>query len=438
MKIRVSNLFKKTVKIKKIFVDIQIVEEEVTLDLESYKDLENQISMIQLTKRDLAIARIIQPYFEGHLDEITVQFYAQLQKEASLLGIIENHSTVDRLKGTLKKHLFELFEGKINQEFIGHRKRIAHVHAQIGLKTKWYMAAFQSLMKSFIDILKGFILDKEELLEAVNVVSKLFNLEQQLVLEAYEEEVERIKEEDLRKKCIQERVSNITEELFAITEETTASVSSLSQKTVAMAELATAGVLSAKEVQTRSIQGKKGIDEQQDLMNNILEQTEAITAEIINLKDISSQIDQVVQLVKEIADQTNLLALNASIESARAGEHGRGFGVVAEEVKKLAVQTKSSVSNVSELIQRTNDQVENATGMTLRVNELVKHSSQKINEVTEFFNKILKEIECSKSQNHEIETELHTFVEYFKEINNAVEQISITTDDLTQLTQELG
>lgn len=430
-------MFKKTVKIQKVFTDIQFAENEVILDIKGYKDLENQISMIQLTKRDLAIARIMQPYLEGHLDAITTQFYAQLQKEAKLLGIIENNSTVDRLKVTLKKHIFELFDGKINQEFIRQRNRIAHVHVRIGLKTKWYMAAFQSLFKALTDILEGFIQDKEELLEAINVVSKLFNLEQQLVLEAYEEEVERIKEEEQRKKHLQERVSNITEELFAITEETNASISSLSKKTVVMAELATAGFLSAEEVQNRSFQGKKGIDEQLNLMNNTLEQTEIITSEIINLKAISTQIDQVVELVKEIADQTNLLALNASIESARAGEHGRGFGVVAEEVKKLAVQTKLSVSNVSELIQKTNDQVENVTGMTLRVNELVKNSFRKINEVTELFNKILEEVEQSKLQNKEIETELHTFVEYFKEINHAVEQISVTADDLTQLTQEL-
>lgn len=436
--LRGSTLFIKTKNKSKLLDNIHLVESEVILDLTGYKELESQLSIIQLTKRDLAIARMIQPYLkEEQLEEMISQFYSQLQKEASLKGIIVENSSVDRLKMTLKKHIYELFEGKINQEFIEQRNRIAHVHVRIGLKTKWYMAAFQSLFNSFTPILKGFIQDTDELLEALNVLSKLFNFEQQLVLEAYEEEVERIKKEEQRKKHIQERVLNISEELFAITEETSASVSSLTEKTDILEKLATAGVLSAEDVQNRSIQGKKGIDEQQVFMNNILDQTEIITSKIVHLQDTSSQIEKIVQLVKEIAEQTNLLALNASIESARAGEHGRGFAIVAQEVKNLAVQTKLSVSDVNKLIQETNNQVNNVTEMMMKVHEVVKGSFHKTNEITEIFNKVLEEVEHSKLQNKEIENELHTFVDYFKEINNAAEQITATADELTNLTQEL-
>jgi heam-based aerotactic trancducer len=424
-------------QVEKIFHGVEEMESSVILDFSDYPDLANQLSIIDLTRRDLAMAKVIQPFIAEHLETITANYYNEIRKEASLLKIIDDNSSVERLKKTLTKHIYEMFDGKIDREFVKQRNTIAHVHVRIGLKTKWYMGAFQSLFSTFVGILRNYILDKEELLEAINVVAKILNLEQQLVLEAYEEEVERIKQEELRKKQIGERVAATASELSAVTEETSASVTALTEKTKMMVELATLGVHSAEEVQNRSSQGKEGIDQQQVQMQNILQHMSSITTEIKDLKSISQEIDEVVKLVKGIADQTNLLALNASIESARAGEHGKGFAVVANEVKKLAEQTKASVVNVSDLIQKTNTQIENVTSKSIEVNELVKMGSDKMDQITDFFDRILEEVDKSKQQSKRIETELESFSKYFEEIDRAVDHLALTTDDLTQITQDL-
>lgn len=424
-------------QVEKLFHGVEEMERSVILDFSDYPDLANQLSIIDLTRRDLAVAKVIQPFIAEHLETITANYYNEIRKEASLLKIIDDNSSVERLKKTLTRHIYEMFDGKIDCEYVKQRNTIAHVHVRIGLKTKWYMGAFQSLFSTFVGFLRNYILDKDELLEAINVVAKILNLEQQLVLEAYEEEVERIKQEEMRKKQIGERVAATASELSAVTEETSASITALTEKTKMMVELATLGVHSAEEVQNRSSQGKEGIDQQQVQMQNILQHMSAITTEIRDLKSISQEIDEVVKLVKGIADQTNLLALNASIESARAGEHGKGFAVVASEVKKLAEQTKASVVNVSDLIQKTNTQIENVTSKSIEVNELVKNGSDKMDQITDFFDRILEEVDKSKQQSKRIETELESFSKYFEEIDRAVDHLAVTTDDLTQITQDL-
>lgn len=311
-----------------------------------------QLRVIDLTLKDLHILRCIKPYIEEEKDKVVDAFYMAIESVPKLKNKIDEHSTSNRLRQTLKQHITELFEARIDNAYIEKRKHVARMHVKIGLYQQWYLAAFQKLEKTIREIVYKLGLESTEKDATIDAISKIFNFEQQLVLEEYDIYAASIAQEvqNTVRAQVKEVIGSISKNLEAQSQHTLDATVELVASTEQVNAQVENSIMEAQMTKEVSITGHHQmmlLSKQTDMMN---EKTVEMSKMVQALDTSSSEIHAVIEIVKNIAGQTNLLALNSAIEAARAGEYGKGFAVVANEVRKLADQTKSSVEQIASLI----------------------------------------------------------------------------------------
>lgn len=432
-------LSKSTPASNKPFFETNKYIQEVHLDISKYPDLNKQLQLLKLTKEDLAAIKQLQPYATDLIPTMVDQFYASISLSSGLMTIISNTTRIDKLKVTLHKHLSDIFDCRIDSAYIEERQVIARVHVRIGLRSKWYLASFQSLMTTFIDFINTVDMPKNEATKAINAFSKLINFEQQLVIEAYENEEQRIRNaaEELKLSLVS-TIKGTATELNSISEETNASLQEIAVQTDEIASSTVQGLNFVAETEDKSNLGKDHLETQTKLMNTVLDRVDVLEQSMTALRISSQKISEIVGLVTGIADQTNLLALNASIEAARAGEHGKGFAVVANEVRKLAEETKNAVQNVSHLIKETENNIVSMADSVNSVDTQVKMSVETQQSLADSFTSIAEAVSGIKQQYMSTTEDIQTISNVLTELTDAAMLVSSSSDSLLRVVHELN
>ena len=150
-------------------------------------------------------------------------------------------------------------------------------------------------------------------------------------------------------------------------------------------------------------------------------------AAISHIKQSSSQINEIIVVIDEIAFQTNLLALNAGVEAARAGEAGSGFAVVAQEVRDLAQRSAQAAREIKDLIDRSTTEVDNGVSLVDRTGSALKDISDQVNSMT---SEVTEIVESARKQSSAID-----------EINRSIsslENVAMQNKSMVQSNDELA
>lgn len=208
------------------------------------------------------------------------------------------------------------------------------------------------------------------------------------------------------------------------TEQIVTAITQMSATVTEVAKTTDFASVSAQRTQLEVNEGRLVVEETILSIETLASDVENATAVLTILSEASSDIGQVINVIKNVAEQTNLLALNAAIEAARAGDHGRGFAVVADEVRSLASRTQRSTEEINNIISAIQRQSSDAKRVMENSREIAKQCVSRAQSSRTSLQKIQESVEAINALN--------------AEIASAAEEQSVVAEDISHKVIKIG
>ncbi len=234
-------------------------------------------------------------------------------------------------------------------------------------------------------------------------------------------------------------------------EDVSSSMSKISQQVDDISKNTEKAADVSQQANDESIEGKRIINEGINIITKLKKDFEGATSTVKSVEDDAESIGSVLDVIQGIAEQTNLLALNAAIEAARAGEQGRGFAVVADEVRTLASRTQDSTLEIKTIIERLQagsskavqvmkhgtEQVQSSVDSTNKVGASLEKISQSVTSMNCMNSQIAKATVEHLSVSAQVNQGVNDISSVAEEASEDVEHIALSGDGVSQLTQKL-
>ncbi|MBQ3422980.1 MAG: methyl-accepting chemotaxis protein [Romboutsia sp.] len=203
--------------------------------------------------------------------------------------------------------------------------------------------------------------------------------------------------------------------------------------------------LNSREIGHKAKKSNNEMNELSESVSNIEDSFKVFYSKISNFGKDINKIDEITSLINSIAEQTNLLALNAAIEAARAGEAGKGFAVVADEIRHLAEQVKDSVENISNLIgvisKNTNDIVIDSVNIDDELKKqsfTINNSIESFKEIVVGVDKMIPEIDNLRVSAEDIEQDKNGIIKKIDELSEIAVNVSASSEEILASSEQMN
>ncbi len=210
---------------------------------------------------------------------------------------------------------------------------------------------------------------------------------------------------------------------------TSSLIENIMETTTAVSEQATSINTSSSTGVKSSQDGVEMISSVGKSMQDILDFFQKSTESIDDLSKYSAEISGILSIIQEIASQTNLLALNAAIEAAQAGEAGRGFSVIATEIRRLAEQSQDSVKEIEKLVLNVQQSAKSTHGFITDMNGVVKDGELSAKKAKTSFERILESYQETLSLSNEISRSTEKQANDVRDIVKSIEQVVVISEE---------
>lgn len=404
-------------------------------------NLDECVRLLRMDSEQLVLLKEVRLIIERDSEEIIRNFYAHVTTLPGLKAIIDRFSSVEKLKITMKKYLLTLCPEKIDEEFMQWRMTIGEVHTRINLPPFYYLSSNQFLYDEIMPrIFKHYRKKLDQAIRVSLAFQRLLSFDQQVVMasyiQSYMNEID--KKTELEKALneidsLQRSVSEASQGLAATSEETAAAAGEMHDATEQISKNASEAAQFSRQVDVLAQEGAREIQMISETILRLADMMEQMQGKMTELDQSSARIASVTDVIKEIASQTNLLALNAAIEAARAGESGRGFGVVAEEVKKLASHSEQSVQEISAMITLTKQNTVAVNQSIAQTTQAMQSAAAEAGEAVNRFGKIMSAINSSIQQVQGIAQQIDALALTAGQIGAASEEVANSATSLAQM-----